>query len=76
MCISYALLHLKLPVADLSNGFLLIRHPHVLSKLRAEVASACNGNIELSRTDLRNIKYLQNVLKESKSPQPSLLECH
>ena len=53
--------------ADFSNSFLLVRHPHVLSKLRAEVASACNSDAELSRTDLRNMKYLQNVLKESRS---------
>lgn len=39
-------------------------HPNVLTKLRSEIAA--HGNAELTRTDLRNMKYLQNILKESK----------
>ncbi|KFY10203.1 hypothetical protein V491_07770 [Pseudogymnoascus sp. VKM F-3775] len=44
--------------------FLLTRHPQVLQKLRVEI-SKLNGNIDLTRTSLRNMKYLQNVLKET-----------
>ncbi|RDL38393.1 Uncharacterized protein BP5553_02733 [Venustampulla echinocandica] len=44
--------------------FLLIRHPQVLEKLRVEI-SELNGNTDLTRTDLRNVKYLQHVLKET-----------
>lgn len=52
--------------------FLLVRHPNVLTKLRAEIAAAYNGSAELCRTDLRNMKYLQNVLKETLRLYPSL----
>ena len=44
--------------------FLLTRHPQVLQKLRVEI-SELNGNTDLTRTGLRNMKYLQNVIKES-----------
>jgi hypothetical protein len=46
-------------------AFLLVRHPRVLTKLRAETSAACEADIELTRTQLRNMNYLQNVLKES-----------
>ena len=46
-------------------SFLLIRHPAVFEKLRAEVAVNCNDHTKLTRTDLRNMSYLQNVMKES-----------
>lgn len=49
------------------NSFMLVRHPNVLGKLRTEISSVSQGRgSELNRTDLRNMKYLQNVLKESK----------
>ncbi|OCT46538.1 Cytochrome P450 [Cladophialophora carrionii] len=36
------------------------------SLLRAEVSAACEGNSELRRDDLNSMKYLQNVIKESR----------
>jgi cytochrome P450 len=51
-------------LANSNNSFLLVRHPEVLNKLRAEIAN--HGDAELTRNDLRNMTYLQNVLKESK----------
>ena len=52
---------------DLLDSFLLARHPQVLHKLRAEIASVCKGSSDLSRADLHKMTYLQNVLKESMS---------
>ena len=46
------------------SSFLLVRHPHVLEKLRSEIAA--QGNVEWTRSGLRNMKYLQNILKESR----------
>ena len=49
--------------------FLLVRHPKVLEKLREEI----NGRrLSLTRTDLRNMGYLQNVLKETLRLYPSV----
>ena len=46
---------------------MLVRHPNVLGKLRTEISSVSQGRgSELNRTDLRNMKYLQMILKESK----------
>lgn len=46
---------------------MLVRHPSVLGKLRTEISSVSQDRgSELNRTDLRNMKYLQNVLKESR----------
>ncbi|ORY14147.1 cytochrome P450 alkane hydroxylase [Clohesyomyces aquaticus] len=52
--------------------FLLVRHPHVLEKLRAEINETCSGSTNLSRDDLRRMTYLQNVLKETLRLYPSL----
>lgn len=49
-----------------SDSFTLVRHPKVLDKLRIEVNDACNRKSELTRNDLRNMNYLQNIIKESK----------
>lgn len=38
-----------------------------MKKLRAEINDLVVTDEELSRTDLRNLHYLQNILKESKS---------
>jgi hypothetical protein len=51
------------------SSFLLVRHPQVLSKLKAEIASAFVGKIDICRRDLLKMTYLQNVLKESNLPQ-------
>lgn len=45
--------------------FLLIRYPHVLEKLREEISECCFDQAILTRTDLRKMNYLQNVLKET-----------
>lgn len=45
---------------------LLVRHPQVLENLRNEI-SKLDQNTGLTRSSLRNMKYLQNVLKESES---------
>ena len=45
--------------------FLLVRYPRVLSKLRAEISTLSGQSSDLIREDLRNLKYLQNVLKET-----------
>lgn len=47
-------------------SFTLVRYPRVLAKLREEIAQACQGKPNLTRSDLRNMTYLQNVIKESK----------
>ena len=43
--------------------FLLVRHPRVLEKLRAEISGADPAT--LTRRDLRKMNYLQNVLNET-----------
>ncbi|OAL42693.1 n-alkane-inducible cytochrome P450, partial [Pyrenochaeta sp. DS3sAY3a] len=45
--------------------FLLVRHPQVLQKLRTECASTAEFDPALSRTTLKRMRYLQNVLKET-----------
>ncbi|KAK5203419.1 hypothetical protein LTR47_010348 [Exophiala xenobiotica] len=52
--------------------FLLVRHPRVLDKLRVEVKDACEGKEELTRNDLREMRYLQTVLKETLRLYPSV----
>jgi len=52
--------------------FLLVRHPHVMEKLRTEVSSECSSNPNLSRSDLKRLPYLQNVLKETLRLYPSV----
>ena len=43
--------------------FLLVRHPHVLEKLRAEISDTDPET--LTRADLRKLTYLHNVLNET-----------
>ncbi|KAG4427616.1 hypothetical protein IFR05_016900 [Cadophora sp. M221] len=50
--------------------FLLVRHPNVLAKLRSEIAA--QSNVELTRSNLRNMKYLQSILKETLRLYPSV----
>ncbi|KAE9984990.1 hypothetical protein EG328_007980 [Venturia inaequalis] len=50
--------------------FLLVRHPEVMSKLRAEISS--HDTSILSRSTLRNMPYLQNVLNETLRLYPSV----
>ena len=52
--------------------FMLVRHPMVLEKLRKEIKGACSDPASLTRTDLRKMGYLQNVLKETSRLYPSI----
>ncbi|KAI1419969.1 cytochrome P450 alkane hydroxylase [Xylaria sp. FL1777] len=52
--------------------FLLVRHPRVMEKLRSELNSLPVKEGELRRADLRNLHYLQNILKETLRLYPSL----
>ena len=56
-----------------STSFLLVRHPKVLAKLRAEIASQDHVPFDqIDRSSLRNLPYLNNVLRESMSFVPIL----
>lgn len=48
-----------------TGRFLLVRHPRCLEKLKAEIKSTVGSRTDLSRTDLKAIKYLENILNES-----------
>ncbi|MCJ1417911.1 hypothetical protein MMC32_004256 [Xylographa parallela] len=52
--------------------FLLVRHPKVLEKLQEEINRSCSDLASLTRTDLRDMGYLQNVLKETLRLYPSV----
>ena len=52
--------------------FMLVRHPLLLQKLREEINAACSDPASLTRTDLRKMGYLQNVLKEASRLYPSI----
>lgn len=49
-----------------THSFLLVRHPRVIEKLKAEIDMEIKGKDEVIRSDLKRMKFLQNVLKESK----------
>lgn len=51
--------------------FMLIRHPHVLEKLRKEIKEVYPDPTNVTRTNLREMSYLQNVLKETLRLYPS-----
>lgn len=52
--------------------FLLVRHPVVLRKLREEVISTIGDASNITRTQLRSMSYLQNILKEVLRLYPSV----
>ncbi|KAL8750817.1 MAG: hypothetical protein Q9199_006828 [Rusavskia elegans] len=52
--------------------FLLVRHPKVLAKLREEISSTLKGSTEMTRSELRHMNYLHNVLKETLRLYPSV----
>ncbi|OAP57333.1 hypothetical protein AYL99_08071 [Fonsecaea erecta] len=52
--------------------FLLVRHPNVMDKLRSEITATFDNTAEVTRSDLRKMKYLQNVLKETLRLYPSV----
>ncbi|MCJ1309137.1 hypothetical protein MMC25_002792 [Agyrium rufum] len=45
--------------------FLLIRFPKVMEKLRSIIATTCSAQSHITRSDLRSMTYLQNILKET-----------
>jgi cytochrome P450 len=47
---------------------LLARHPQALENLQGRI-SKVDSNTDLARNSLRNVKYLQNLLKESQFSQ-------
>jgi Cytochrome P450 len=49
------------------HSFLLVRHPRVTEKLRAEIDVEIEGKTEITRSNLKRMNYLQSVLKESKT---------
>jgi len=52
---------------------MLVRHPKVMEKVRAEISAL--GDVKtFTMVNLRNLEYLQNVLKEGMPPPPSCLE--
>ncbi|KAK5106290.1 hypothetical protein LTS08_000408 [Lithohypha guttulata] len=52
--------------------FLLMRHPHVLQKLKEEINEVFADRPTVSRRELKNMTYLQNVLKETLRLFPSV----
>lgn len=44
-----------------------MRYPRVLRKLKTEIMEFSSRSTPLDRTELRSMRYLQNVLRESKS---------
>ena len=51
--------------------FLLVRHPQILEKLKEEITKKCPDPDTLTRTGLREMSYLQNVLRETLRLYPS-----
>ena len=51
---------------------MLVRHPSVLQKVQAEVRDVLGGIGEIKRADIRKMKYLECVLKESRSRSRNL----
>ncbi|CAJ2500090.1 Uu.00g029430.m01.CDS01 [Anthostomella pinea] len=59
--------------ANWTRSFHLVRHPSVMAKLQAEIAELPSGvDGPITRTDLKNLKYLQNVMKEILRLYPSV----
>ena len=52
--------------------FLLLRHPSVLKKLREEISTHCPNPADISRSDLKKIRYVQNVMRETLRLYPSV----
>ncbi len=52
--------------------FLLVRHPQVLQRLREEIRSCLGDRVDMTRSDLRNMKYVQNILNETLRLYPSV----
>ena len=52
--------------------FLLLRHSKSMEKVKAEVKSTLGDKTKFSRSDLKSMSYLQNVLKENLRLYPPL----
>ncbi|KAG9249102.1 cytochrome P450 alkane hydroxylase [Calycina marina] len=52
--------------------FLLVRHPHAMQKLKMEIQSCLGDKVDICRSDLRQMKYLQNIINETLRLYPSV----
>lgn len=52
---------------------LLARHPQVLARLNQEIKAVAGMSKEVTRSELKSMPYLANVIKESKSRPQSYL---
>ncbi|CAG8058938.1 unnamed protein product [Penicillium salamii] len=52
--------------------FLLVRHPEVLAKLRAEIQDVTGGSSDMSRAIISKMKYLRCVINEVQRLYPQL----
>ncbi|KAL4561503.1 hypothetical protein LXL04_033670 [Taraxacum kok-saghyz] len=50
----------------------IIRHPHVMEKVQAEVREAFKGKGKISESELQNLSYLQSVIKETLRLHPPI----
>lgn len=46
-------------------SFLLVRHPHVLGRLKEEIASVVGSDVNITRTHIQKMGYLKCILNES-----------
>ncbi|KAL8662719.1 MAG: hypothetical protein Q9202_004504 [Teloschistes flavicans] len=67
---------LKDPTLDHSltkhHSFLLVRHPKVLSRLKAEIHSVVDQNTSVARIHIQKMSYLRHILNESLRLYPPL----
>ncbi|CAO1605215.1 hypothetical protein XANCAGTX0491_008738 [Xanthoria calcicola] len=45
--------------------FLLVRHPHVLGRLKEEIASVVDSDVNITRTHIQKMSYLKCILNET-----------
>ena len=52
-------------MAETSISFLLLRHPHVLARLRREISDTLGEDVALSRSHIQKLQWLKCILNES-----------